>query len=58
MTVRLVADENFNRRILTGLRRRIDGLDIARVQDIGLLSADDPTVLAWATEHGRVLLTP
>ena len=57
MTVRFLADENFNRRILTGLQRRIEDLDIERVQDIGLRTADDPTVLDWAAERGRVLLT-
>jgi hypothetical protein len=28
-----------------------------RTQDAGLLGADDPTVLAWAAEEGRILLT-
>jgi hypothetical protein len=28
-----------------------------RVQEVGLSSADDPPVLAWAAEAGRVLLT-
>jgi Domain of unknown function (DUF5615) len=28
-----------------------------RIQDAGLLGADDPTVLAWAAEEGRILLT-
>ena len=57
MTVRFVADENFNRRIVTGLQRRTEDLDLVRIQDVGLLSADDPTVLDWAAEQGRVLLT-
>lgn len=57
MTVHFIADENFNRRIVTGLQRRSFDLDVARVQDVGLLSADDPTVLNWAAEQGRVLLT-
>lgn len=46
MTVRFVADENFNRRIVTGLLRRIEDLDLVRVQDVGLAGGDDPTVLA------------
>jgi predicted nuclease of predicted toxin-antitoxin system len=57
VTVRFVADENFNRRIVTGLLRRIEDLDLVRVQDVGLAGGDDPTVLGWAAEHGRVLLT-
>jgi hypothetical protein len=53
--VRLALDENFNNDILRGLLRRNPGLDIIRVQDAGLQSADDPAVLAWAATEGRVL---
>jgi hypothetical protein len=28
-----------------------------RIQDVGLSGADDPTVLEWAAQEGRVLLT-
>jgi Domain of unknown function (DUF5615) len=55
--IRLVADEDFDNDILRGLRRRNAGLDIVRVQDIGLSAADDPTVLEWAAREGRVILT-
>ncbi|MFL6194173.1 MAG: DUF5615 family PIN-like protein [Thermoanaerobaculia bacterium] len=55
--IRLAADENFNGRIVRGLRRRIPGLDIVRIQDAGLCGADDSTVLAWAAAEGRILLT-
>ena len=57
MTVRFLADENFNRKIVVGLQRRIEVLDLVRVQDVGLRAAEDPEVLEWAAEHGRVLLT-
>src|SRR5690349_20780730 len=53
----LAADENFNNDIVRGVRRRMPTVDIARVQDVGLLSADDPTILEWAAQSGRVLLT-
>ena len=53
----LAADENFNHDILRALRRRRPDLDTVRVQDAGLSGADDPRVLAWAAETGRVLLT-
>lgn len=43
--------------ILRGLTRRDSGIDVVRVQDVGLSGADDPTVLAWAAEAGRVLIT-
>lgn len=55
--LRLGADENFNGRILRALVRRVDTLDVVRVQDTPLSGADDPTVLRWAAEEGRVLLT-
>jgi hypothetical protein len=32
-------------------------LDLVRVQDVGLLNAEDPAILAWAAEDNRVLLT-
>jgi hypothetical protein len=32
-------------------------LDIVRIQDVGLSGADDPTVLEWAAEEDRLLLT-
>ena len=53
----LAADENFNNDIVRGLRRRQPDVDIVRIQDVGLSGADDPTVLAWAAQEGRVLLT-
>ena len=53
----LVADENFNNAILRGLLRIKPNLDIVRVQDVGLFSADDPTVLEWAASKDRILLT-
>ena len=55
--LRMLADENFNGDIVRGVRRRRRDVDIVRVQDIGLSGADDPTVLAWAAEQQRVLLT-
>jgi hypothetical protein len=55
--LRLVADENFNNNIVRGLLRRRPELDIVRLQQVGLSGADDPTVLEWAAQQGRVLLT-
>lgn len=55
--LRLLADENFNNAIVRGVWRRNPAADVARVQDVGLAGVDDPTVLAWAAETGRVLLT-
>lgn len=55
--LRLIADENLNGDILRGLLLREPEMDIVRVQDVGLLGANDPAVLAWAAEHNRIVLT-
>jgi predicted nuclease of predicted toxin-antitoxin system len=55
--LRLVADENFNGDILRGLLLRQPDLDIVRVQDVGLIEAEDPEILAWAAENDRIVLT-
>lgn len=53
----LAADENLSNRIVRGLLHHNPDLDILRIQDVELSGADDPTVLAWAAQEGRVLLT-
>jgi len=55
--IRFAADENLNDAITRGLRRRQSTIDIVCFQDTGLSGADDPTILQWAAEQGRVLLT-
>ena len=55
--IKLAADENFNGKILRGMRRRSPEIDIVRVQDSPVFEADDPSVLAWAAQENRVLLT-
>ena len=55
--LRLAADENFNNDVVRGVRRQAPAVDIVRVQDAGLSSADDPAILEWAAQAGRVLLT-
>jgi Domain of unknown function (DUF5615) len=55
--LRLAADENFNNDIVRGIIRRNPQIDIVRAQAAGLAGTDDPTVLAWAAQSQRVLLT-
>lgn len=55
--MRFLADENFDGRILAGLRRRETSADILRAQDTELAGAADPDLLAWAAAEGRILLT-
>jgi predicted nuclease of predicted toxin-antitoxin system len=55
--LRLLADENFNGRILRALRRQIPDLEVVRAQDGPLSGADDPTLLQFAADENRILLT-
>lgn len=57
MTPRFLADENIDPDLVLGLRRRVDHIDIARVQDVGLRTSDDPEILRWAAEEGRILVS-
>jgi hypothetical protein len=55
--LRFAADENFNGDIVRGVLRRSPQIDIVRVQDAGLSGADDPSVLEWAANEGRIVVT-
>lgn len=55
--LRLAADENFNGDIVRGVLRRNSQIDIVRVQDVGLSGADDPSILEWAAQENRVVVT-
>jgi hypothetical protein len=55
--LQLLADENFNNNIIRAVLRQKPEADIVRVQDVGLSGADDPRVLEWAAQQGRILLT-
>jgi hypothetical protein len=55
--IRLMIDEDFDNDILRGLLRRLPGLDVVRVQDVGIAGRSDPEVLEWAANAGRVLLS-
>ena len=55
--VRLLADENLKNAVLRGARLLRPFLDVVRVQDVGLSGEDDPFILGWAANEGRILLT-
>lgn len=55
--LRLLADEDFKRAIVRGVLRAHPGIDLVRVQDVGLRTQKDVRVLDWAATEGRVLLT-
>lgn len=43
--------------MLRAVRLRCPEMDVVRVVDAGLSGITDPDLLAWAAEHGRVILT-
>lgn len=52
----LLSDENFNGDILRGLFLSQPDLDLV-LQDAGLQELDDVTILEWAANQNRILLT-
>ena len=55
--LRLLIDENFDHRILRGVKLRLPQLDYLAVQDTELKGIKDPPLLAWAAENNRMLVT-
>lgn len=55
--MKLLADENIKRQLVRGMQRRKPDLDIVQARDVALLGRDDPAVLEWAANEGRVLIT-
>ena len=57
MSLRFLTDENIDSDLVLGLRRRVDDIDILRVQDVGLRTVGDPEILQWAADEGRILIS-
>ena len=55
--MRFLADENLDGRILRGLRRHVDGIDVVTVVELGFEGMPDPELLVLADSLSRVLLT-
>jgi len=55
--LRFLTDEDFDGRLTSALVARVPGLDLVRVQDVGLMHTPDPDILAWAAAAGRIVLT-
>jgi hypothetical protein len=51
------ADENFNNDVVRGVLRWNPSISIVRIQHTAMQGADDPAVLEWAAQEGRILLT-
>ena len=55
--LRVFLDENFNQRILRGLRQRLPAADLLTVQEAGRAGMPDPELLAWAAAEQRIIAT-
>jgi predicted nuclease of predicted toxin-antitoxin system len=55
--LRLLTDENFNADIVRGLKLRLPQLDVVAVKQVGLAGSPDPTLLTWAAQEERTILT-
>lgn len=55
--IRFLTDEDFRSGIFRGIRRRIPSLDIIRVQDAGLRTLRDHTILEFAAAENRIVLS-
>lgn len=55
--IALLADEDFNGRIIRGLLRRTPDLNLLTVSSAGLAGQSDPIIISWASANGRVLVT-
>ena len=55
--LRLLTDQNFNGRVVRGLRRRLADLDLVRAFDAGLAGSEDPDLLEWAAQENRIVVS-
>ena len=53
----VLTDEHIPVALIMALMLREPALDIVRAVDQGLGGLDDPTVLEWAANEGRVIIT-
>lgn len=57
MAVKLLLDADLPRALFTALVRDDSTLDVVRVQQVGLRTASDPEILAYAAEANRIVVT-
>lgn len=55
--IEFLADESLHGRVVVQLRRHHPEIDILTVHEVGLLGADDETILEWASANRRVVIT-
>ena len=57
MRIRFQADADLDGRIVRGLKRRAQDVDIRTAADAGIAGMKDPAVLRLSAESGRVLIS-
>lgn len=57
-TVRLLFDEDFNGRIIRGVRRRPIAFETVTAAEAELGGCDDAVILEWAANHSHLLNFP
>ena len=55
--LRFLADQNFNEDILEYVTDADPSIDILRVRHIGMDETQDPDILEWAAQQGRIVLS-
>jgi hypothetical protein len=54
---RFLADHDLNEHILTGTLRREPALECVRARDVGMSKRSDAAVLAYAADHGFIVVS-
>ena len=55
--IRILADQNFNGKILRGLKSRLTELDCVTTYELGIQKFTDYDLLTFAAEENRIILT-
>jgi hypothetical protein len=56
--MRFLTDEHIPNAVVRQLQRKYpQAVDVVRAFDAGLTGASDAELLAWAAEHGRIIIT-
>jgi hypothetical protein len=55
--IRLLADENIDAEIISGVLRRCPQMVFESVRDVGLAHTPDPVILEWCAANGFILVT-
>src|SRR5438045_4061142 len=54
---RFLADHDLNEHIIDGVQRREPALEFTRIRDLGMSASNDADILAYAAEHGFLVVS-